>query len=46
MRQTMEEQTGAYGPVRATVQAKVDDLGGAGVTLDSDQEPAASQPGT
>jgi hypothetical protein len=30
MRQTMEEQSGAYGPVRAAVQAKVDDLGGAG----------------
>jgi len=30
MRHTMEEQSWAYAPVRAAVQRKVDDLGGAG----------------
>lgn len=30
MRQTMEENPGSFPPVRAAVQAKVDELGGAG----------------
>lgn len=33
MRQTMEENPGAFSPVRAAVQAKVDELGSAGQTI-------------
>lgn len=33
MRQTMEENAGAFPPVRVAVQAKVDELGGAGQAI-------------
>jgi hypothetical protein len=33
MRQTMEENPGSFPPVRAAVQAKVDELGGAGQAI-------------